>query len=332
MTLIKSISGIRGTLGGAIGKNLTPIDIVQFTTAYAQFLAFSLKSDSNINVVIGREVCDSAVMIYDIVEGTLLGCGVNVIAMGVCTSSAVELGVIEHRAQGGIFIISSQNTKQCNTLRLLNIDGEYLNDEDCNHIFALVKRDNYTYPTVDKLGTVRSQNGCNPIQVIQTLAMLMMDTETLKSRKVSIVMDAAPPTQQEIPTESCVCNSMNNSDVSLDLDGAVSIEDKIQEWVDNKIYLNNGISIQTMASSLFTNRTYLSKHINHKYGCSFRNWILELRLNEAKKIIKKYPLLHMVDVAIKIGFSSPSSFTRSFTRIMGVSPLKWRENNTGRVE
>ncbi len=332
MTLIKSISGIRGTIGGAIGKNLTPIDIVKFTTAYAQFLAFSLKSNSNITIVIGREVCDSAVMIYDIVEGTILGCGINVINEGICTISAVELAVIQHKAQGGIFITSSQNPQQCNALRLINANGEFLNDEECNYIFTLAKKNNYIYPDLDKLGNVKSQNGCNPIQVIQALTTFMMDTETLKSRKLSIMMDAAPTVQQEVASDDWECNKLSTDEMSLDLESNTSIENKIQEWVDNKKYLSNGISIQTLANNLFTNRTYLSKHINNRYGCTFRNWILELRLNEAKEIISKDPNIHIVDVAIKVGFSSPASFTRAFTRKEGVSPLKWREKNTNEVK
>ncbi|MFI3293889.1 MAG: phosphoglucosamine mutase, partial [Rikenellaceae bacterium] len=189
MTLIKSISGIRGTIGGEAGENLTPIDIVKFTTAYAQFISSSVTND-DITIVIGRDARISGEMVNNIIEGTLLGCGINVINVGLCTTPGVELAVVHHKAQGGIIITASHNPKQWNALKLLNADGEFLNDAEGKQILSFAEDMNYLYPTVDKIGVVKSREDYNSTHIEQVLALPLVDVESIKSRRYKVVVDA----------------------------------------------------------------------------------------------------------------------------------------------
>ena len=129
MTLIKSISGIRGTIGGEINNNLTPIDIVKFTSAYAKWLKENVLKSTPV-VVLGRDARISGTMVNDIIEGTLIGCGINIINVGLCTTPGTEMAVIDNQADGGIIITASHNPKQWNALKLLNNLGEFLNEEE----------------------------------------------------------------------------------------------------------------------------------------------------------------------------------------------------------
>ncbi len=189
MTLIKSISGIRGTIGGVVGDNLTPIDIVKFTTAYAQFISSSAPSD-DITVVIGRDARISDEMVNNIIEGTLLGCGINVINVGLCTTPGVELAVVHYKAQGGIIITASHNPKQWNALKLLNAQGEFLNDAEGKQILAFADEMNFLYPEIDKIGVVKCCEDYNAIHIEQVLALPLVDLESVKSRKYRVVVDA----------------------------------------------------------------------------------------------------------------------------------------------
>ena len=151
MTLIKSISGIRGTIGAQPGENLTPIDVVKFTTAYSRFM--SEKNDGKrLTVVVGRDARISGEMVEKIIVGTLLGCGVNVINVGLCTTPGTEMAVITHKADGGIIITASHNPKQWNALKLLNEKGEFLNDAEGKKVLAYAEDDSYQFPDVDHLG------------------------------------------------------------------------------------------------------------------------------------------------------------------------------------
>ena len=136
MTLIKSISGIRGTVGGNAGDNLTPIDIVKFTVAYARFIGRK-NAGKRLKIVVGRDARISGGMVNDIIEGTLLGCGVDVVNVGLCTTPGTELAVTFHKADGGIIITASHNPKQWNALKLLNERGEFLNDAEGKQVLAL---------------------------------------------------------------------------------------------------------------------------------------------------------------------------------------------------
>ena len=136
MTLIKSISGIRGTIGGPATENLTPLDIVKFTTAYVRFIAESAPG-KRLKIVVGRDARISGEMVGDIIEGTLLGCGADVVNVGLCTTPGTELAVTAHRADGGIIITASHNPRQWNALKLLNAEGEFLSDAEGKRVLAL---------------------------------------------------------------------------------------------------------------------------------------------------------------------------------------------------
>lgn len=189
MTLIKSISGIRGTIGAQPGENLTPIDIVKFTTAYARFM--SQKNDGKrLTIVVGRDARISGEMVEKIIEGTLLGCGVDVINVGLCTTPGTEMAVITYKADGGIIITASHNPKQWNALKLLNEKGEFLNDAEGKKVLAFAEDDSYQFPDVDHLGKVILSEDFNDTHIAQVLALPLVDIEAVKARKFKVVVDA----------------------------------------------------------------------------------------------------------------------------------------------
>ena len=145
MTLIKSISGIRGTIGGPAGENLTPHDVVKFTTAYVRLI-----SDRVVNrrpvIVVGRDARLSGQLVSDLVEGTLLASGADVINVGLCTTPGTEMAVITKHADGGIIITASHNPRQWNALKLLNADGEFLSAAEGQQVLALSGRSRSTTP------------------------------------------------------------------------------------------------------------------------------------------------------------------------------------------
>ena len=189
MTLIKSISGIRGTIGGWQGDNLTPIDIVKFTTAYARFMR-EKNNGKRLTIVVGRDARISGEMVNDIIEGTLFGCGVDVINFGLCTTPGTEMAVITHKADGGIIITASHNPKQWNALKLLNEKGEFLNDAEGKRVLALAEDEGYEFPDVDSIGKVVLREDFNPTHIEQVLALEMVDVEAVKARKFKVVVDA----------------------------------------------------------------------------------------------------------------------------------------------
>lgn len=189
MTLIKSISGIRGTIGSQPGNNLTPIDIVKFTTAYARFMS-EKNEGKRLRIVVGRDARISGEMVNDIIEGTLLGCGVDVINVGLCTTPGTEMAVITYKADGGIIITASHNPKQWNALKLLNEKGEFLNDAEGKRVLALAEDDSYQFPDVDHLGKVISREDFNDTHIAQVLALPLVDVEAVRARKFKVVVDA----------------------------------------------------------------------------------------------------------------------------------------------
>ena len=189
MTLIKSISGIRGTIGGEVGENLTPIDIVKFTIAYTRFIA-SKNEAKRLRIVLGRDARISGEMVNDIIEGTLLGCGADVINVGLCTTPGTEMAVITHKADGGIIITASHNPRQWNALKLLNERGEFLNDEEGKEVLALAEEVEYNYPTIDHIGKVILREDFNPKHIEQVLALPLVDVEAVRKRKFKVVVDA----------------------------------------------------------------------------------------------------------------------------------------------
>ena len=189
MTLIKSISGIRGTIGGAQGDNLTPIDIVKFTTAYVRFMS-EKHQGKRLTIVLGRDARISGTMVNDIIEGTLLGCGADVINVGLCTTPGTEMAVITHKADGGIIITASHNPKQWNALKLLNEKGEFLNDAEGKRVLALAEDEAFVFPEIDAIGKVVSRDDFNSTHIQQVLALDLVDVEAVKARKFKVVVDA----------------------------------------------------------------------------------------------------------------------------------------------
>ncbi|MBE6195478.1 MAG: phosphoglucosamine mutase [Rikenellaceae bacterium] len=189
MTLIKSISGIRGTIGGATGENLTPIDVVKFTTAYARFMK-EKHGRERLTLVVGRDARISGQMVNNLIEGTLLGCGADVINVGLCTTPGTEMAVIANGADGGIIITASHNPKQWNALKLLNEKGEFLNDQEGKRVLALAEDESYRFPTVDEIGKVLSREDFNPEHIRRVLALPLVDVELVKSKRFKVVVDA----------------------------------------------------------------------------------------------------------------------------------------------
>lgn len=189
MTLIKSISGIRGTIGGRSGDNLTPIDIVKFTSAYVRFLS-EKNNGKHLTIVVGRDARISGELVGDIVEGTLLGCGADVINVGLCTTPGTEMAVICNKADGGIIITASHNPKQWNALKLLNGHGEFLNDAEGKRVLALAEQDDFDFPQIDNIGKVISRQPFNDEHIKQVLALPLVDVEAVRKRRFKVVVDA----------------------------------------------------------------------------------------------------------------------------------------------
>ena len=190
MTLIKSISGIRGTIGGSTTENLTPIDIAKFASAYATWLKEQSDCSKRHKVVIGRDARISGEMVSTIVEGTLLGCGIDVINIGLASTPTTEMAVTAHSADGGIIVTASHNPKQWNALKLLNSKGEFLSDADGKRILAIADSDSYIFPEVDSLGKVLEHSSYNQQHIEQVLALKLVDVEAIKARKFKVVVDA----------------------------------------------------------------------------------------------------------------------------------------------
>lgn len=189
MTLIKSISGIRGTIGGAAGENLTPLDVVKFTTAYVRLTA-ERHPGKKLTIVVGRDARLSGELVADLVEGTLLGCGADVIDTGLCTTPGTEMAVIAHRADGGIIITASHNPRQWNALKLLDDRGEFLSDAEGKRVLALAEQSDFDFPQIDAIGRVRSRESFNERHIEQVLALPEVDVEAVRRRGFRVVVDA----------------------------------------------------------------------------------------------------------------------------------------------
>ena len=189
MTLIKSISGIRGTIGGRPADNLTPIDIVKFTTAYSRLIK-DKNPGKRITIVVGRDARISGSMVDSLVEGTLLGCGVDIINVGLCTTPGTEMAVITYKADGGIIITASHNPRQWNALKLLNERGEFLDDAEGKEVLAMAEDVAWDYPTIDHIGKVISREDFNAKHIEQVLALPLVNVEAVRQRKFKVVVDA----------------------------------------------------------------------------------------------------------------------------------------------
>lgn len=191
MTLIKSISGIRGTIGGRAGKALTPIDVVKFTAAFGKILLG--KSTSN-TIVIGRDARLSGEMVNNLVVGTLQSIGADVIDLGLSTTPTVEIAVPLERAAGGIILTASHNPGQWNALKLLNSDGEFINDEEGKAVLALGENLNFDFSQVQDLGRVEIDNSYLKKHIDAVLALDLVDTEAIKKAGFKIAVDAVNST------------------------------------------------------------------------------------------------------------------------------------------
>lgn len=189
MTLIKSISGIRGTIGGAPGENLTPIDVVKFTSAYIRLIA-ARNPGKKPTIVVGRDARISGRMVDDLVEGTLLGCGADVVNIGLCTTPGTEMAVITHKADGGIIITASHNPRQWNALKLLNADGEFLSDAEGKRVLELAEEPNFDFPQIDGIGKVVARESFNARHIAQVLALPAVDADAVRKRRFRVVIDA----------------------------------------------------------------------------------------------------------------------------------------------
>lgn len=192
MTLIKSISGIRGTIGGEVGEALTPLDIVRFTASYASFIK-KQASTSN-TIIIGRDARISGEMVSNIVSGTLIGCGFDVLDIGLSTTPTVEVAVQLHKSAGGIILTASHNPKQWNALKLLNNKGEFLSAKDGEEILKLAEDDNFTFSEVDELGTYTLDDSYNEKHIDEVLNLNLVDVDLVKSAGFKVVVDAVNST------------------------------------------------------------------------------------------------------------------------------------------
>ena len=192
MTLIKSISGIRGTIGGKVGDALTPLDIVRFTASYAAFIR--KQGGSSNTIIIGRDARISGQMLSNIVSGTLLGCGFDVVDIGLSTTPTVEVAVQLEKSAGGIILTASHNPKQWNALKLLNGKGEFLSATDGEEILALAESDNFTFTEVDDLGKYTFDDSFNDKHIDEVLKLDLVDIDLVKSAGFKVVIDAVNST------------------------------------------------------------------------------------------------------------------------------------------
>ena len=193
MTLIKSISGIRGTIGGKVGDNLTPLDTVKFASAYGTWLKARSKKllvGSKLKVVVGRDARISGPMVHNLVINTLIGLGIDVIDLGLSTTPTVEVAVPLENADGGIIITASHNPKQWNALKLLNEKGEFLNGIEGEKILEIADQEAFDFSDVDNLGEIILNDAYMDIHIHQVLSLSLVDIEAVKAAKFKVVVDA----------------------------------------------------------------------------------------------------------------------------------------------
>ena len=193
MTLIKSISGIRGTIGGNVGDNLTPIDAVKFAAAYGVWLK-SYRNKESLTVVVGRDARLSGHMIQSLVMQTLVGLGIDIIDLDLSTTPTVEVAVPLEHADGGIILTASHNPKQWNALKLLNEKGEFLNAAEGQKILEIAESDNFQFAEVDDLGTIKRNDAYIDIHVDEVLNLPLVNVEAIKKAKFKVVVDGVNST------------------------------------------------------------------------------------------------------------------------------------------
>ena len=193
MALIKSISGIRGTIGGVVNENLTPVNAVKFAAAYGMWLK-GQNSQESLSIILGRDARISGEMISNLVANTLTGLGINVIDIGLSTTPTVELAVTLDKADGGIIITASHNPKQWNALKLLNEKGEFLNAIEGEKILKIADEENFLFAEVDDLGKYEKKEGYINRHIDEVLKLALVDIEAIKGAKFKVVVDAVNST------------------------------------------------------------------------------------------------------------------------------------------
>lgn len=193
MSLIKSISGIRGTIGGKVNDNLTPIDAVKFAAAYGMWLK-DQNTNENLTIVLGRDARISGKMVSSLVANTLIGLGINILDIGLSTTPTVEIAVTLENADGGIIITASHNPKQWNALKLLNGKGEFLNAVEGEKILKIAEEDNFLFADIDDLGQYNENNGFIDKHIQEVLKLDLVDVEAIKKADFKVVADAVNST------------------------------------------------------------------------------------------------------------------------------------------
>ena len=193
MTLIKSISGIRGTIGGEVGDNLTPIDVVRFASSYGSWIKKKCKKE-NPTVVIGRDARISGHLVSNLVTSSLQSLNINVIDLGLSTTPTVELAVSFNTADGGIIITASHNPKQWNALKLLNEKGEFIDGKSGEEILNIAQRDDYLFSEIDCLGSYQTNDEAMTKHIQSVLDLSLVDVNAIKNKKIKVVVDAVNST------------------------------------------------------------------------------------------------------------------------------------------
>ena len=189
MSLIKSISGIRGTIGGKVDENLTPIDAVKFAAAYGSWLK-GQSGKEHVKVVIGRDARISGEMIQNLVQYTLIGLGIDVVNIGLSTTPTVEVAVPLEKADGGIILTASHNPKEWNALKLLNDKGEFVSDQDGKAILKIAQENDFSFATVDHLGKLAHDDRYIDLHIEKVLALPLVTPEAIQKKKFRVVVDA----------------------------------------------------------------------------------------------------------------------------------------------
>jgi len=193
MTLIKSISGIRGTIGGTVGENLTPIDAVKFASAYGTWLK-QQRNKENYRVVVGRDARISGEMIQNLVMNTLVGLGIHVIDLGLSTTPTVEVAVPLEHADGGIILTASHNPKQWNALKLLNAKGEFLSGKEGQLILDIAESDNMHFSDVDTLGKITKNEAYIEMHIDEVLNLPLVNKDAIEKANFRVVVDGVNST------------------------------------------------------------------------------------------------------------------------------------------
>lgn len=188
MSLIKSISGIRGTIGGYVNNNLTPVDIIAFTSAYGSWVKANTQNGTN-KIVVGRDARLSGDMVSNLVMHTLVALGFKVVNIGLATTPTTEIAVTEEHADGGIIITASHNPKQWNALKLLNDKGEFLNDAEGKDVLARAEKAEFQYNDIDSLGHIEHKNTYNTIHINKVLSLPLVDVNAIKNANFTVAID-----------------------------------------------------------------------------------------------------------------------------------------------